>query len=161
MKKTPVHGGVIERAQSAAVGVGQNSFGAEGFDNLPETTVNGIQRFIPANTRKTGEVGTREERILSQLRFSREGPFGRYPSERIKHPLRRVNAIQVLGHLGAEKTASGGMRRVALDLYRAPIFDGNQDAAGVGTVVRAGGMHHAFHNAIMSQPEVAAARGGG
>ncbi len=52
---------------------------------------------------------------------------------------------RVLGNLAAEKSAGHGMIRIAFNSSGAPIFDGDQDGTGIGTVVRAGGVNNAGH----------------
>jgi hypothetical protein len=37
------------------------------------------------------------------------------------------------------------MRGIPLDLHRAAVFDRDQNPAGIGTVVRAGGMDDVLH----------------
>jgi hypothetical protein len=38
------------------------------------------------------------------------------------------------------------MGRIALDLSRAAVFDSDQNAAGVGAIMRAGGVNYFSHN---------------
>jgi hypothetical protein len=43
------------------------------------------------------------------------------------------------------------MLRIALNLGRAAVFDGDEDTAGVRTIVRTGGMNHVLHALIIGE----------
>ena len=72
-----------------------------------------------------------------------------HPSHWIQHTIRRVHAVQILGDFGAKESAGNGVPGIALDFGGAAVFDGDQDAAGVRAVVRAGGMDDALHPRII------------
>ena len=72
-----------------------------------------------------------------------------YASHRIQHPIRRVNAVQILGDFGAKESAGNGMLRIALNFGSAAVFDSDQNAAGVRAIVRAGGVNDALHPRII------------
>ena len=52
-----------------------------------------------------------------------------------------VGALEVVRDLGAQRAVGERHRRIALDLHRDAVLHGDQHAAGVGAVVRAGGAH--------------------
>src|SRR6267154_3675844 len=72
-----------------------------------------------------------------------------YASHRIQDPVRRVHAVQILGDFGAKESSRNGVPGITLNLGGAAVFDGDQDAAGVRAVVRAGGMDDVLHPRII------------
>ena len=76
-------------------------------------------------------------------------PFSADPFHRIQRAIRRIHAVQILRHLGAKKSPSYRVRRVALDSHGPVICDRNEDAAGVGTIVRTSGMDNFRHDVII------------
>ena len=59
-------------------------------------------------------------------------------SQRIQDAIRRVDAIEILGDLSAQKALRDWLRRVALHLYGTPfLIYGHQHSARIRTVVRA------------------------
>ena len=71
-------------------------------------------------------------------------PLRRNPPHGIQHPIRRINPIQILRDLGAEKSPRHRMLRIALNFSGAPIFYRDQHPASIGTIVRTGGVDDVF-----------------
>ena len=69
----------------------------------------------------------------------------RHPPHGIKHPIRRIDPVKIFGHLGAQEAAGHRMRGVALNPRGTAIFHGDQDSAGVRTIVRTSGVHNLLH----------------
>src|SRR5215472_2445206 len=106
------------------------------------TGANLIERLVPGNALKAIARG-------HSLFASGAIAFGRNSAQRIQHSIRRVNSAQILRHLGAKKSPSYRVRRVALDSHGPVICDRNEDAAGVGTIVRTSGMDNFRHDVII------------
>ena len=94
---------------------------------------NFVESLVPGNTFKRG--------------FTR--PFRLYPSHGIQHAIRRVHAVQILGDFCAKESVGNGVLGIALNFGGAAIFDGDQDAAGIRAVVRAGSVDNALHARII------------
>src|SRR5580658_5556254 len=75
--------------------------------------------------------------------------FGFYASHRIENAVGGVNTIQILSDFGAEESAGDGVFGITLDPGGATALDGNQHAAGVWAIVRAGGVDDALHPQII------------
>src|SRR5258708_20504374 len=112
VEKTAVHGSAVERAERAAVRVGQDGFGAV-FGNDPAQAMrNFVESLVPGDALKSGfawfwcgaDTPVRVRGV--SLR-----PLGSHPSHRIQHPLRRVHAVQILGDFGAKESPSNRMLR--------------------------------------------------
>src|SRR5690242_15370072 len=161
MKEPAVHGTETELAESAPIGIWQNRFGAKFCRNAAKLRGNGVQGFVPGDASESArqlrlcgsDILVRPARCASRSLLGEECPshtsstsLGRDPLHRVQNPVRRVHAIQVLRDFRAKKPARHGMSRVALNFRRTPIFNGNQNSAGIGTVVGAGGVNNAFHN---------------
>ena len=69
----------------------------------------------------------------------------RDPPHGIQHPVRRVHAVQILGHFRAQESTRHGMRWVTLHLGRTAIFHCDQDSARVRAIVRASGVDNLLH----------------
>ena len=70
-------------------------------------------------------------------------PFGRSSSaaHRVEQPRGRIDTIQILGDLAAEKAAGHGMIRITLHpCGHSRFIDRHQNGAGVRTVVRTNGV---------------------
>ncbi len=96
----------------------------------------------------TGVPARVERRALARV------PLRRHPPHGIQHAVRRVNPIQILCDLGAQEPARHRMRRIALNLDCATIFDGDQDTASIRTIMRTRGMDNFFHNVLIIRKAV-------
>src|SRR5208337_487533 len=72
-------------------------------------------------------------------------PFQPHPLHRIKHAIRRIHAVEIFGHFGAEEAARHWMRRVSLNLGGSAVLHRDQHSAGVRTIVGAGGVNDFLH----------------
>ena len=59
-------------------------------------------------------------------------------------------AIEILRDFGAKEAAGYRVRRVSLNLGGAAVLHGDENAAGVGAIVRTGSVDNALHRAIIS-----------
>ena len=67
-----------------------------------------------------------------------------FAAQGIENAVRRVDAIEILGHLAAQKSLRHGLRWVALDFHRAAfLVHRHQHRARVRTVVRADRVNNA------------------
>src|SRR6266852_162814 len=165
MEETAVHGSTVERAERPSVRVGQDGFGAI-FDSDPaQSPRNFVKSLIPGDAFKSRLTRWSDGRprpstqieasltcgagALARVPTIRARPLRPHPSHRIKHPVRRVYAVQILGDFGTKESAGNGMLRIALNFGGAAVFDGDQDSAGVRAVVRAGSMDNALHAHII------------
>jgi hypothetical protein len=137
VKETAIHGGTVESAERASVRVRENGFEAELVDDPAEIARDFVERFVPGNALESLHGGG----------FRPIGTLGDafFPPHRIEDAVWRVDAIQVLRDLGAEKSTSHWMRGIALNLGGAAVVDGDQDAAGVGTIMRTSGVDGRWH----------------
>ena len=130
MKEAPVHSVAVDLAQRAAIGKWKDGFGTELRRRSLQFGGNLVQRLVPGDPLEGPRTGA---------------ALGRNPSHGIQQAIGRVHAIQVLGYLAAEKSTSDRMIRVALHARSPSILNRNQDGAGIGAVVRAGGVNNAGH----------------
>ncbi len=130
MKEAPVHPIAVDLPQRAAIGKWKDGFRAELRRRSLQFGGNFVQRFVPGDPLESPRTGA---------------ALGRNPSHGIQQAIGRVHAIQILGYLAAEKSASDRMIRIALHASSPSILNRNQDGAGIGTVVRAGGVNNAGH----------------
>ncbi len=139
MEEAAIHRGIVQRAQGAAVGERKNRLRPKFAGNLAETRHDLAERLIP---------GDAHERVILPVPRNRAGlcrTLRLDPAKRVEDAAGRVNAVEVLGYLGAQKSARDRMRRIALYARCAPILNRDQNAAGVRAIVRAGGMYNLFH----------------
>ena len=165
MEETAIHASAVERAERASVRVGQDGFGAV-FGNDPAQAMgNFVESLVPGDalesvTRRGCGVAGRGRPALHNLRQWRDGrprpsfppgrrPFRLHPPHGVKHPIRRVHAVEILGNFGAKESAGNGVLGIALNSGGAAVFDGDQDAAGIRAVMRAGGVDDALHSQII------------
>src|SRR6266481_4350454 len=151
VEKTAIHGSTVERAERTSVRVGQDRFGAIFGNDLAQATRNFVEGLIPRDAFKSrlirwgdGMAGRGRPSFPQGSRSLRL-----YPSHRIQDPIRRVHAVQIFGDFGTKESAGNGMLRIALNFGGAAIFNGDEDAAGVRAVVRAGGVDDALHPQII------------
>ena len=97
------------------------------------------------------------QRVIPTHRLEAAGTFRTDALERLQHALGVVGALGVTADLGAQRAVRGRVRRVALDANGAATLDRDAHRAGVGAIVRAGGVHAAggglgAHAATIAQP---------
>ena len=150
VKEAAVHRPVAQHADGAGIAVRQNRLGPELGGNVSKARGNRVQRLIPAHAL---------EGLMLAASFERAFGNARLALQRVENPLRCVHAVEILGHLSAEKTLRHGVCRVARNFHCAPLFVyGDQHPAGVRAIVRTNGMHNAKsagfssrgHSAIVS-----------
>ena len=147
MEKPPIHRASVQHSQRAAIGVRQDRLTAEFRDDRLKASGDLIESFVPGDAfegwrrRCWYGAGVLAGGILPRGRRF----FRPYPPHRIQHSLRRINAVQVFGNLGAQKTTRNRMRGIALNLRRPPIFHRNQHTTSIRTVVRACSMDDVLH----------------
>src|SRR6202158_1675975 len=151
MEETAVHGSAVEHAERSSVRVGQDGFGAAFGSDPAQTLGNLVESLVPRDAFKSRSIRW-SDGVAGRPRPS--FPQGNrslrlYASHRIQLPIRRVNAVQILGDFGAKESAGNGMLRIALNFGSAAVFDSDQNAAGVRAIVRAGGVNDALHPRII------------
>ena len=148
MKKAPVHRPVAQHADGPRVAIGQDRLGTVAIGNLAEPRGNRVQRLVPAHAVKDFELIPAGPRTLGRARF---------PLQRIENAVRRVDTIQILGHLAAQESPRHRLPGIALDLDRAALrVHRHQHRARVGAIVRADGVNDtelrgSSHAVILSQ----------
>src|SRR5208337_1705616 len=143
MEETPIHGSAVERAQCASVGVGQDGFAAVLGNGPAQAMGDFVEGLVPGNApKRTLWSGGRPRPSFPQ----RSAPFRFRSYHRIKHALRRVHAVQILGDFRTQESARDRVFAIALNLRGPSVFDGDQHAAGIRAIVRAGGMDDALHS---------------
>ena len=79
----------------------------------------------------------------SDLLALRERAFGDSgaAAHGVEKTIRRVDAVEIFGYFAAEKSLGDGIVRVTLHARCPPgVVDGNEDATGVGAIMRADGV---------------------
>jgi hypothetical protein len=146
MEKPAVHRGIAEYAECAAVRIRQNRLAAEVRHDSLKAGSDLVEGFVPGDALEfsvelrsacTAEGGCTHLAVARSLRC--DTPHG------IKHPIRRIDAIQVLRDFRAEEPARDRMRRIASDFRGATVLDCNQNAASIGAIVGASGMDDFLH----------------
>ncbi len=130
VEEAHVHRAAVEDAKIASVGVRQHRLGAELGADVFQPRRNLRESVVPGNALEG-------RRAASSLRS--------YPAHGVKHAVRRVNTVKVLRNLGTQEALRNGMCGIALDAGSASILHRYEGPAGVGTIVRAGGMDNLFH----------------
>lgn len=130
MKEPTVHGGAVKDSKIAAIGIGENGFGAELAADGLKARGDGIESSIPRDALEGGFGGC---------------AFRCDAAQRIEDAIGGVNTVKVFGNFCAEKAARDGVRRIALNLRSPSIVNGDEDTAGVGTIVGTGGVDHCGH----------------
>src|SRR5208337_3494453 len=152
VEEAPVHGSAVERGNRASVGIWQDGFKPVFSDDPAEAMRNFVERLIPGNafkrSRRDGRIRPSQRSEAPLLRRDRR-TLRSHPSHRIQHPLRRVHAVQILGNFGAKKSPRNGVLGIALNLGGPAVFDGDQNAASVRAVMRAGSVDDALHLRII------------
>src|SRR5208337_742852 len=146
VEEAPVHGTAVERGNRAPVRIGQDGFKPVFSDNPTEAMCNFVKRLIPGDPLKRARW--RDGRPRPSLPQGSRS-LRSHPSHRIQHSLRRVHAVQIFGNFGAKKSARNRVLGIALNSGSPAVFDGDQDAAGVRAIVRAGSVDDALHPRII------------
>ncbi len=165
VEETAVHGSAVERAQRASVRVGQDRF-APVFGNDPAQAMrNFVKSLVPGDALPNSRRDSRPRLSMRSAAPLQCGAgalsrvclrsLGSYPSHRIQHATRRVHAVQIFGDFRAKESAGNGVFWIALNLDGAAVFNGDQNAAGVRTIVRAGGVNDALHPRIIVETGLA------
>ena len=125
VEKPPVKAGVMQFAHRAGIAVRQDRLGAvRAGGNLPELAGDGRDCLGP---------GDRLEFALALFADAAQGPG---------QTIGMVNAVEVMGDLGAQIPVGEGVLLVAANLGGPAVIDGHADAAGVGAVMRTDGPDH-------------------
>ncbi len=122
VKKARRHAFALYETQRAAVGIGQDGLRVTG-GNLLEPLGDVVQRFVPAHR---GELAA---------------AFGADSLHRLQQAVWVIGALGIARDLGAQRAVRGGMVGVAAHADGHAISHGDEQGAGVGAVVRAGGAH--------------------
>jgi len=130
MEKPHIHGAAVQYTQVAAIGIGQYRFRAERSADPLQAGDDFIQGLLPADAPKC--------RCPARA-------FRSHPPHGIEHPVGRVNTVKIFRNFRAQKSLGDGVIGIPLNACCPPILHRDQRSAGVGTIVRAGGMNHSFH----------------
>src|SRR5579863_6440031 len=141
MKKSPVHRSTVQSPERASERVRQDSFASEFSGDLFEASSDFSKRLVPANALPRLCAAAALARGLRPFRS--QSPHG------IQNPVRRINAVQVLGHFGTEESTCNRMRRITLDLCRAPIFHSDQNSTSIRAIMRTGGVDYILHDILI------------
>jgi len=122
-EKRRVHAGAIEQAHGAGIGVWQDGFGSVFGGDLFEIRGDGVEGGVPGDG------------------FELAGALRAGATEGCEEARGVVDAIEVVGDLGAEEALGDGVVGIALDFCCAVGggVDGDENGAGVGAVESAGG----------------------
>ena len=136
----------IKRAERAAVRVGKDGFAAVPGDGAAQAMGDFVERLVPGDALEAIRLCRADTLVrVSPRSFRSDAPH------RIKHTIGRIDSIKIFGNFGAEKSLGDRVLGIALNFGGASVFDGDQDAAGIGTVVRAGGVDDALHPRIIER----------
>ena len=102
-----------------------------------------MKRELISSSASSHEILFEVACVAFALTFRRRAPHG------VHHPVRRVDAIKIFRHFRAKKAARYRMRRIALHARGPAIFHGDQNSAGVRTIVRANGVNDLLHRDII------------
>ena len=141
MEETAIHGAAVECAECASVGIRVGWLRGRGSAMIwrKREAISSRASSQEMRTKASWALGTGAARAF-WLELSAHG---------IQHAVGRVDAVEILGNFGAEESAGDGVSGIALNFGGAAIFDGNENAAGIGTIVRAGGVDYALHVVII------------
>src|SRR5260370_4024858 len=149
VEETAIHGSAIERAERAAVRVGQDGFGAVFRNDLAQSMRNFVESLVPGDALKSSRWSDGRPRpsfqleasimcgagALARVRTIRARSLRLHPSHGIQHAIWRVHAFQILRAFGPKESAGNGMLRIALNFGGAPVIAGDHDAAAVIAVL--------------------------
>jgi len=122
MKKTAVHRGVAQLADGSGVAVGQDALGAMLVGDLLEPRSDLVQRLVPGDAFEGLGLAALWQRSFWNACLAAHG---------IEQAIGRVDAVEILRHLAAEKAARDRVRGIALHLDGASgqLVDGDENAA--------------------------------
>ena len=149
MKEAPVHRPVAKNPHRPRIAVWQNRLRAVLIADLLQALRDRVQRFIPGDPIETLVFASARQRALGRAGLAPQG---------VEKPLRRIDAIEVLGHFAAKKPVGDRLRRIARYLDRpAFLVHRDQHCARVRAVVGAdrvndaeGGILNSGHTVIVS-----------
>ena len=120
VEEAPVHRRALDQTHRPAIAVRHDRLGpvARRRDRL-ELRGDLVERFVPPDTGK------------ATLALAPD------PTHWMQHTIRRISAVEIARDLRAELAGGRRMRRVAANLDRLAVFDGDEHRAGVGAIVRA------------------------
>src|SRR5437868_9876322 len=140
MKETVVHGGVIQNAQCAPIGIGQDGLRSKLAADSSEVFVNFIECCRPGDTLEIAGIAAAS--ALGHILFAAHG---------IQHALGGVYPVKIFGDFAAKKSPGNRVRGIALyfdsaagispfGLYR------DQNPTGIRTIVRTCGIYLLLHS---------------
>ena len=132
MKEAAIHGAIAKHAHVSRIGIGQDGLRTMLLCDRAQTFRDQVECLVPAD-------GFEDLCLAAggHFPFRRAGPA----PHRMQKPRRRINPVQILGHLGTQKAARHRMRRVALDPRSLTgLVDGYQNGARVRAIVRTNGL---------------------
>jgi hypothetical protein len=132
MEEASIHRAVIQDADGAGVGVGQDRFGSVLAGDGGEAGRDGREGFIPGDALEGFRFASMGQRSFGDAGATAHG---------VEETVGRVDAVEVFRYFTAEKAAGDGMVGVAAEFGRlSGLVDGDEDSTGVGAVVGADGM---------------------
>src|SRR5262249_49426366 len=135
MEESAVHRPVTQGSSGAGIGIGKDGLRSKFTANLFEPLRDFVVSLVPRDAIEIPwTAGTRSLRL--------------HPAHGIQHAVGRIDAIQVLRHLGAQKPARDRMIRVSLDPGRfALLIYRDENTTRIGAIMGANGMDGFGHSA--------------
>src|SRR5581483_9897870 len=132
MKEAAIHRAVTEHADGAGIAVRQDRLGAILVADLLQARSDCVESLVPRDTFKALVLAAAWQWPLRCARLTFQGK---------ENALRRVDTIEILGHLAAEKALRHRLSRISLNLDSAPFLaHRHQNCARIRAVMRANGV---------------------
>ena len=127
VEEASIHGAITEHGHVPGIGVGKDGLRTVFLCDAPQSFRDQVQCLIPADGFEDVSLAA-----VRHFPFCRSGPA----PHGVEQPRRRVDPIQIFGHLGTKKAASDRMRGVALHARGLTLFiDGYQNSARIRAIV--------------------------
>jgi hypothetical protein len=107
MEEAAVHGGALEIAECAAVGVGEEGFGSMGGDDLVESDRDLVEGIVPGDGFELGRA------------------LGTGAAEGCGEAIGVILTLEVASDFGAEEALGDGVGRVTAKMGGFAVLDGN------------------------------------
>ena len=128
MKEPAIHGPISQHTHVPGIGVGQDRLRTMLLCDRPQTFRDQVECFVPADGFEDLCLAA-----VGHLPFRRSGPA----PHGLEQPCRRIDPVQIFGHLATQEAARNRMCRVALDPRSlTELVDGYKNGARIRAIVR-------------------------
>jgi hypothetical protein len=133
MEEAHVHRATVEDGYVPSVGIRKYRFWTSIRGNMPEVVNSLCQGLVPTDSL---------ESMLTTYAFRSHTTHGE------ENTVRGIHTIKIFGNLPAQKSLRHRMVGITLNFGGATILNRDQDATGIGAIMRTRGVNYFFHAAL-------------